>query len=112
MNTFPIEVIDRKFDSPMFDVSKEEIEGENPIYTVHPYDFNPKFKVVKTDNGWQQFPSYNGERLSQAFIDEVGREIEREEPEDFDPYYDEDAELDAIRLNDEETEDGYDWNPD
>lgn len=111
MNTFPIEVFDKEFDSPMFEVSKEELDDESPVYTVHPQDYNPKFKVVKTAQGWRQIPPYGEEKLNQRFIDEVGGQIESEEPEDFDPYYDEEAELDAMGLSDPETEKGYDWNP-
>ena len=109
MNTFQIEVFEMGVDNIMYDVAKDCSDEGNPLYIVSPHiGFGSAFRLTKTEQGWRQVPS-KSQTYSQSFIDKVGAEIEKKEPEDFDPEYDEEAELRMMGLDDEETSAEFDW---
>jgi len=109
MNTFPIEVYDPQIETINYDVAKADGVESGPIYIVGPHDgFGPAFRLTKTELGWKQVPPLK-QVFPQSFIDKTGVEIEKKEPEDFDPEYDEEAELGMMGLDDEETSEGFNW---
>ncbi len=109
MNTFPIEIIEIGMETIMYDVAKDCSDEEMPIYLVKPNNgFDPAFRLTKTEQGWKQVPPTR-RKYPQSFIDKAGREIEQKEPDDFDPDYDEEAELRMMGLDDEETNAGVEW---
>jgi hypothetical protein len=74
-----------------------------PIHVV-----NEKFSTLEEV---RQFADANKDKHTNVKIDilEADGKIENEEEKDMDSAYDEEAELDRMGLNDEETAEGFDW---
>ena len=116
MKSFQIQVFHPSVRVAFYDVTKDNRSGDGPIYCCKDEgEFTTAFRLTKMVNGWRQLAPKNQE-YPQAFIDKAGAEIEKEEAKNVDgdddvffEEYDEEAELRMMGLDDEETEEGFDW---